>query len=120
MCLRAERTRRRAYTTPMRTHPRQLEDGGPGPFPRSGRGLRQGDRRVGRTLRFKLQVVDEYRWLRRRKAEGRCDAPLREAAARFGVHKSLVCKWAAQEAALRRAVERDGTAAPEPARRWRA
>ena len=67
-------------------------------------GLRQGDRRVGRTLRFKLQVVDEYRWLQRRKAEGECDAPVREAAARFGVHKSLVSKWAAQEAALRRAV----------------
>ena len=78
-------------------------------------GLRQGDRRIGRTLRFKLQVVDEYRWLQRRKAEGECDAPVREAAARFGVHKSLVSKWAAQEAALRRAVERDGTAAPEPA-----
>ena len=74
-------------------------------------GLRQGDRRLARTLRFKLQVVDEYRWLRRRKAEGRCDAPMREAAARFGVHKSLVSKWAAQEAALRRAVACDGEAA---------
>ena len=96
----------------MRTHPRRrLEGGGPGPLRRSGRGLRQGDRRVGRTLRFKLQVVDEYRWLQRRKAEGECDAPVREAAARFGVHKSLVSKWAAQEVALRRAVLCDGTTA---------
>ena len=75
-------------------------------------GLRQGDRRVGRTLRFKLQVVDEYRWLQRRKAEGECGAPVRETAARFGVHKSLVCKWAAQEAALRRAVACDAMAVP--------
>ena len=75
-------------------------------------GLRQGDRRLARTLRFKLQVVDEYRWLQRRKAGGRCDAPIREAAARFGVHKSLVSKWAAQEAALRRAVACDAMAAP--------
>ena len=37
-------------------------------------GLRDGERRVARTLRFKLQVVDEYRWLQRRKAEGECDA----------------------------------------------
>ena len=83
--------RRRAHPAEMmRNRPwRRLVDGGSVPLPRSGRGLRQGDRRVGRTLRFKLQVVDEYRWLRRRKAEGRCDAPLREAAARFGVHKSL-------------------------------
>ena len=87
---------------------RRRKDGG---FKRSG--LREGDRRVGRTLRFKLQVVDEYRWLQRRKAEGRCDAPVREAATRFGVHKSLVSKWAAMEAALRRVV-RGAMEAPMP------
>ena len=43
------------------------------------------DLRIRRTLRFKLQVVDEYRWLQKQKAQGRCCAPIREVAERFGV-----------------------------------
>ena len=35
-------------------------------------GLCEGDRRVARTLQFKLQVVEEYRSLQQGKAEGRC------------------------------------------------
>eukprot|EP00966_Prymnesium_polylepis_P203692 4719132-Prymnesium_polylepis.3 len=69
-------------------------------------GLRQGERRLARTLPFKLRVIDEYRWLQRRKREGHCCAPIREAAERFGVHKSLVSKWAAQEADIRCTVDR--------------
>ena len=48
----------------------------------------------------------------RRRASAGCGAPVREATARFGVHKSLVSKWAAQEVALRRAVLDDGTTPP--------
>ena len=59
------------------------------------------DLRIRHTLRFKLQVVDEYRWLQKQKAQGRCCAPIREVAERFGVHKSLVSKWAADEARIR-------------------
>ena len=65
-------------------------------------GLREGDRRVGRALSLKLQVVDEYRLRQRQKAGGHCCAPLRETATQFNVHKSLVSKWAAQEDELRR------------------
>ena len=60
-------------------------------------GLREGDRRVGRALSLKLQVVDEYRLRQRQKAGGHCCAPLQETATQFNVHKSLVSKWAAQE-----------------------
>ena len=35
-------------------------------------GLREGDRRVARTLAFKLQVVDEFRRLQQRKEAGQC------------------------------------------------
>ena len=65
-------------------------------------GLREGDRRVGRALSLKLQVVDEYRLRQRQKAGGHCCAPLQETATQFNVHKSLVSKWAAQEDELRR------------------
>ena len=65
-------------------------------------GLREGDRRVGRALSLKLQVVDEYRLRQRQKAGGHCCAPLQETAKQFNVHKSLVSKWAAQEDELRR------------------
>ena len=53
-------------------------------------GLCEGDRRVARTLQFKLQVVEEYRSLQQGKAEGRCRAPIREVAERFGIHTSLL------------------------------
>ena len=46
-------------------------------------GLCEGDRRVARTLQFKLQVVEEYRSLQQGKAEGRCRAPIREHAGRL-------------------------------------
>ena len=65
-------------------------------------GLREGDRRVGRALSLKLQVVDEYRLRQRQKAGGHCCSPLLETAKQFNVHKSLVSKWAAQEDELRR------------------
>ena len=65
-------------------------------------GLREGDRRVGRALSLKLQVVDEYRLRQRQKAGGHCCAPLQETATQFNVHKSLVSKWVAQEDELRR------------------
>ena len=65
-------------------------------------GLREGDRRVGRALSLKLQVVDEYRLRQRQKAGGHCCAPLQETATQFNVHKSLVSKWAAQEDEMRR------------------
>ena len=65
-------------------------------------GLREGDRRVGRALSLKLQVIDEYRLRQRQKAGGHCCAPLQETATQFNVHKSLVSKWAAQEDELRR------------------
>ena len=55
-------------------------------------GLLEGDRRVGRALSLKLQVVDEYRLRQRQKADGNCDAPLYETAKQFNVHKSLVSK----------------------------
>ena len=67
-------------------------------------GLCEGDRRVARTLQFKLQVVEEYRSLQQGKAEGRCRAPIFEAAERFGIHASLVSKWAAKEDELRSAI----------------
>ena len=67
-------------------------------------GLREGDRRVGRALSLKLQVIDEYRLRQRQKASGHCCAPLQETAKQFNVHKSLVSKWAAQEDELRRVV----------------
>ena len=55
-------------------------------------GLREGDRRVARTLAFKLQVVDEFRRLQQRKEAGQCASPLQAVARRFGVNKSLVSK----------------------------
>lgn len=67
-------------------------------------GLCEGDRRVARTLQFKLQVVEEYRSLQQGKAEGRCRAPIFEAAERFGIHASLVSKWAAKEDEIRSAI----------------
>ena len=39
-------------------------------------GLQEGDRRMGRALSLKLQVVDEYRLRQRQKADGQCCAPL--------------------------------------------
>jgi len=73
-------------------------------------GLREGDRRVGRALSLKLQVVDEYRLRQRQKAGGHCCAPLLETAKQFNVHKSLVSKWAAREDELRRVVTQTGAA----------
>ena len=73
-------------------------------------GLREGDRRVGRALSLKLQVVDEYRLRQRQKAGGHCCAPLQETAKQFNVHKSLVSKWAAREDELRRVVTQTGAA----------
>lgn len=67
-------------------------------------GLVEGDRRVGRALSLKLQVVDEYRLRQRQKANGHCDTPLHVTATQFNVHKSLVSKWAAKEDELRRVV----------------
>ena len=66
-------------------------------------GLREGDRRVARTLAFKLQVVDEFRRLQQRKEAGQCTSPLQAVARRFGVNKSLVSKWAAGETRIRSA-----------------
>ena len=66
-------------------------------------GLREGDRRVARTLAFKLQVVDEFRRLQQRKEAGQCASPLQAVARRFGVNKSLVSKWAAGEMRIRSA-----------------
>ena len=74
-------------------------------------GLCEGDRRVARTLQFKLQVVEEYRSLQQGKAEGRCRAPIFEAAVpravwvlAIGIHTSLVSKWAAKEDEIRSAI----------------
>ena len=64
-------------------------------------GLQEGDRRMGRALSLKLQVVDEYRLRQRQKADGQCCAPLDETAKKFNVHKSLVSKWAAKEDELK-------------------
>ena len=55
-------------------------------------GLQEGDRRMGRALSLKLQVVDEYRLRQRQKADGQCCAPLDETAKKFNVHKSLACE----------------------------
>ena len=66
-------------------------------------GLREGDRRVARTLAFKLQVVDEFRRLQQRKEAGQCASPLQAVARRFGVNKSLVSMWAAGEMRIRSA-----------------
>ena len=73
-------------------------------------GLQEGDRRLGRPLSAKLQVVDEYRLRQRQKANGQCSAPLQETAKHFNVHKSLVSKWAAQEDELRRVASQSSVA----------
>ena len=67
-------------------------------------GLQEGDRRAGRALSLKLQVIDEYRMRQRQKASGQICAPLDETAKKFSVHKSLVSKWAAKEEELRSVV----------------
>ena len=72
-------------------------------------GLQEGDRRMGRALSLKLQVVDEYRLRQRQKADGQCCAPLDETAKKFNVHKSLVSKWAAKEDELRCTVAQAGS-----------
>ena len=56
------------------------------------------------TLYFKYSVVQEYRRMQKLKPQGFCDAPQIEVAESFGVHQSLVSKWARQEEALREAL----------------